>query len=105
MTVVALFGPHAMSDSNPEMRIKADIGRPLSRIGLDRADRPGGSADEHRHERRHGISDHRGHDVRADPPAHTVRARIVRASMKSGTDVLCTAPPFKISRKPRCIRC
>jgi hypothetical protein len=30
-------------------------------------------------------------------------ARIARASMKSGMDVLCAAPPFKISPKPRCI--
>jgi len=47
----------------------------LVEFGLDRADRPGGSADEHCHERRHGISDHHGHDLRADPPAHAVRAR------------------------------
>ena len=53
--------------------------------------------------RRHGISDHHGHDLRADPPAHAVRARTARASMKSGMDVLCTAAPFKISPKPRCI--
>jgi hypothetical protein len=26
--------------------------------------------------------------------------RVARASMKSGMDVLCTAPPFKISRIP-----
>ncbi len=52
------------------------------RIGLDRAERAGGSADEYRHERRHGISDHHGHDLRADPPAHAVRARIALASMK-----------------------
>jgi len=32
-------------------------------------------------------------------------ARIARASMKSRMDVLCTAPPFKISPKFRCIRC
>jgi Putative threonine/serine exporter len=56
-------------------------------------------------ERRHGISDHHGHDLRADPPAHAVRARIARASVKSGMDVLCPAPPFKISPKPCCIRC
>src|ERR1700719_3220262 len=74
------------------------------RTGLDRAERASGSADEHRRERRHGISDHHGHDLRADPPAHAIRARIARARMKSGMDVLCTAPPFKISPKPRCIR-
>ena len=51
------------------------------RIGFDRADRAGGSADEHRHERRHGISDHHGHDLRADPPAHAVRARIALPGM------------------------
>jgi hypothetical protein len=45
------------------------------RIGLDPADRPGGSADKHRHERHHRVSDHHGHDLRADPPAHAVRAR------------------------------
>ena len=75
------------------------------RIGLDRAERAGGSADEHRRERRHCISDYHGDDLRADPPAHAVRAGIARASMKSGMDVLCAAPPFKICPKPRCIRC
>jgi hypothetical protein len=69
------------------------------------AQRAGGSADEQSRERRHGVSDHHGHDLRADPPAHAVRAGIARVSMKSGMDVLCTAPPFKISPKPRCIRC
>ncbi len=44
------------------------------RIGLDRAERAGGSADDHRHEQRHGISDHHGHDPRPDPPAHVVRS-------------------------------
>src|SRR5882724_12768016 len=38
-------------------------------------ERAGSSADEHRHERRHGTSDHHGHDIRTDPPAHAVRAR------------------------------
>jgi hypothetical protein len=42
------------------------------RIGLDRVGRAG-SADEHRCERRHGISDHHDHDLRADSPAPTVR--------------------------------
>jgi uncharacterized membrane protein YjjP (DUF1212 family) len=51
------------------------------------------------------FSDHHGHDLRADPSAHAVRARIARACMKCGMDVLCTAPPFKISPKRRCIRC
>jgi hypothetical protein len=31
---------------------------------------PGGSVDQHRHERPHRISDHHGHDRRADSPAH-----------------------------------
>jgi hypothetical protein len=37
-------------------------------------------------------------------PAHAVRARIACAGVKCGMDVLGTAPPFKISPKPRCIR-
>jgi hypothetical protein len=53
---------------------------------------------------RHGQGTGRhGDDLRADPSARAVRARTARTSMKSGTDVLGTAPPFKISPKPRCI--
>jgi hypothetical protein len=40
---------------------------------VDRAGRAGGSADNHRRERRYRISDHTGHDLRADPPAYAVR--------------------------------
>jgi hypothetical protein len=54
-------------------------------------------------ERCQRISDHHGHDLRADPPAHAVRARTARSSMKSGMDVLCTAAPFKITRRRRAI--
>jgi hypothetical protein len=35
---------------------------------------PAGPADKDRQERRHHISDHHGHDLRADPSAHAVRA-------------------------------
>jgi uncharacterized membrane protein YjjP (DUF1212 family) len=72
--------------------------------GLDRTERAGGPADGHRSERCHRIFDHPGHDLRADPAAHAVRAGIARTGMKDGMDVLCTAPPFKNSPKPRCIR-
>ena len=51
--------------------------------------------------RRHDISDHCGHDLRADPPARTVRACTASASMKSGIDVLCAAAPFKIMHRRR----
>jgi uncharacterized membrane protein YjjB (DUF3815 family) len=51
-------------------------------------------------ERRHSVSDHLGHDLRADPSAHAARAHTASASIESGMDVLCTAPPFKTSPKP-----
>jgi hypothetical protein len=52
------------------------------RVGLDRVERAG-SADERRYERRHGISDHHGHDIRAEPPAPTVRELAAHAIMKT----------------------
>ena len=48
--------------------------------------------------------DHDGHDLRADPLAHAVRARIARVRMKSGMDVLCTASPFKNTFARSCIQ-
>jgi hypothetical protein len=48
--------------------------------------------------------DHDGHDLRADPPAHAVRARIPRVRMKRGMVVLCTASPFKNTFARSCIQ-
>jgi hypothetical protein len=47
-------------------------------------------------------ADEFGEDTHRD---RAVRARIAGTGMKSGMDVLSTAPPFKISPQSCCIRC
>jgi len=103
--VKSLVAAYAPADVREHVLAKFETGEWEGETAQLLTERAGGSADEHRHQRRHGISDHHGHGLRVDTPAHAVRARIAPASMKGGMDVLCTAPPFKISPKPRCIRC
>ncbi len=79
-TPCSLTGDHRTDDYRrrvaraPSRRDGPTPRRALSN-SLDRADRPGGSVDKHRHEPRHRISDHHGHDLRADSPSHGIRAR------------------------------
>jgi uncharacterized membrane protein YjjP (DUF1212 family) len=72
------------------------------RVGLNRSGRAGGSADQYRRERRHGISDHHGHGLRADPPAHAVRAPLAlphmtthgRSMRRSAIQEWCATPLY-----------